>query len=102
MQAGSIQFGTRQISVVLSKQHGIFPTAPIQRNVSILEQSGTSPFIQKLPLLLLLLVMQTGITQFGVLVARVTESTQTGVFINEPMHWKVSEVEQSGVYPPEQ
>ena len=81
LHAGPTQFGTRQRSVLSSKQQGIFPTPPIQRNNSVLLQSGTSPFVQKLPLL-----VQDGIIQFGVLVPRVTGSTQTGISIDWPMH----------------
>ena len=83
--------------MVPSKQHGKSPTPPIHLNLSGKAQSGTSPGIQKLPLL-----VQSGIIQFGVLLSKVILLMQTGIFINGSMHLKSSSLEQSGTKPLEQ
>ena len=94
---GSMQLGTLQVSLILSKQQGRLPTPPIHLNLSGKEQSGTSPGIQKLPLL-----VQRGIIQFGVLLSKVTLLMQTGILEEEPIHLKSSLVLQSGTKPFEQ
>ena len=97
IQEGSIQLGILQESSSSLKQHGILPTPPIHSNLSGEEQLGTSPFIQKLPLL-----VQAGIIQFGVLLSKVILLMQLGIFEEEPIHLKSSSIVQSGTKPPVQ